>query len=735
MYMQAVRLKNVRRHEALDLSFSPGTVVLRGDNGAGKTSVIQAVAFALFDALPGKQSDFVRIGAKSAQVEVEFEHDGAAYRVVRSTANGMEMYDAKGKPLAKGLRDCQGLIRAALALPSDADLKALFTDALAPPQGELLSGFGLSPKAREQFWSKVLGLDAYQKVWKWLRTPQGQIESQRDRAQGQVDALSLALDGVDLDAELASVQTSLPLLEEVLQDTENKAIQARKRLEMLQACRQRAEAAHNSLQGAQEEKVGLEYQLEGIQQAQASLVEVRVAQANVRQELAPLQEAEKLWEQAVDADRHLESRASLLSARLKEHEANAQQREKEVGERPDAEAAVAQAAHSAKVWEERVQGLGLSVQTLAAERERQEAVQNALSKGGKEAACPVCGSVLGTGRKATLLKGLEEQLASLPRRQGAAQTALDFGKDELVKAQWSLRQSQRALDALAIEGELRDSREAAETVRQQLETLGAELAAAKADKERHEHDAALAKGLKDDLAHLEAKRAGLEMKVQAEADMRKALARLEARIAEAQAAIAQGPGQGPVDTLAQTEAQYAQSAQKLAGQIGELKAKEQELLKAKGQEAALEKARGDVGRAGKATDFILSLRQAVQKLPVAIGQQAMNGIAALASDYWAQMGKGGSLVWKPDYEVELDGRSYARCSGGEQVAMALACRLAVAAWQAELKWCVLDEPTIHLDAGTQASLAGLLEHLNLEQLIVVTHEPNFEAIAAQVVRL
>ena len=47
MYLKDLKLWNFRSYEQLDLSFSEGITILTGENGQGKTNVIEAVYFLL----------------------------------------------------------------------------------------------------------------------------------------------------------------------------------------------------------------------------------------------------------------------------------------------------------------------------------------------------------------------------------------------------------------------------------------------------------------------------------------------------------------------------------------------------------------------------------------------------------------------------------------------------------------------------------------------------------------
>jgi exonuclease SbcC len=138
-----IELRNCRRLARFERDFAPGTVLLLGPNESGKTSVVMAIGWAMFDSLPCKKADFIHRGAKEAWAKVTFEHAGEEYWVGRSTKDGASLRKENGQVLAMGTRDTYSHLSALLGL--NGDLSSLYRDALAPPQGQLTAGFSLSP--------------------------------------------------------------------------------------------------------------------------------------------------------------------------------------------------------------------------------------------------------------------------------------------------------------------------------------------------------------------------------------------------------------------------------------------------------------------------------------------------------------------------------------------------------------------------------------------------------------
>ena len=97
MHISRIELENIKSHESASFEFSRGTTAITGENGAGKTTIIEAIAWVLFDLLDYKKEDFVRRGAKKGWARVTFESglDEREYVVFRDTAAGYNVTDPR----------------------------------------------------------------------------------------------------------------------------------------------------------------------------------------------------------------------------------------------------------------------------------------------------------------------------------------------------------------------------------------------------------------------------------------------------------------------------------------------------------------------------------------------------------------------------------------------------------------------------------------------------------------
>ena len=85
MIFKRVKINNIRSYENAEIIFPSGSVLLSGDIGSGKTSVLLAIEFALFGLQPGQRgASLLKIDTNEGFVELEFEIDDDSIVIKRT---------------------------------------------------------------------------------------------------------------------------------------------------------------------------------------------------------------------------------------------------------------------------------------------------------------------------------------------------------------------------------------------------------------------------------------------------------------------------------------------------------------------------------------------------------------------------------------------------------------------------------------------------------------------------
>ena len=99
-----------------------------------------------------------------------------------------------------------------------------------------------------------------------------------------------------------------------------------------------------------------------------------------------------------------------------------------------------------------------------------------------------------------------------------------------------------------------------------------------------------------------------------------------------------------------------------------------------------------------------------------------------------------TLQWNKDYEITLEEegreRPFLNLSGGEQMAAALAVRLALLKELSEVNIAFFDEPTTNMDEERRRNLAQQIGRIkDFHQLFVISHDDSFEGYTDQIISL
>jgi len=216
MELIQLNLKNFRTHKKLELSFREGITGIIGNNGAGKSSVIEAISFLLTGEGYGAKADMLSVGESSGYVlghlkidgkeavlerhldtsKVAFKYDGITYKKAGEVAAIWEQLFQIDKNIFKNIIiSKQG--ETALLFSGDNALKEkIFQKIFLVPN---------TTKIRDTIWNKYIKnappeypvIDEEQ-VLKELVNLESQIESKRDRL--KIFSTSIDSDYVGLSA-------------------------------------------------------------------------------------------------------------------------------------------------------------------------------------------------------------------------------------------------------------------------------------------------------------------------------------------------------------------------------------------------------------------------------------------------------------------------------------------------------------------------------------------------------
>jgi exonuclease SbcC len=171
MIFKKLKLTNFKSHQNTIIGFDKGITVIVGENGAGKSTILEAISFALFKQHTAKRiDDLVRNNANFMSVELEFTSNGKDYKIVREKKSNLKssIYTKTSNEggfvhICTGDKEVSEEIRQILDIDSD-----LFLNAIYIRQGEIAELVDKTPAEKKQLIAKLLGIDSLEKSWKNL---------------------------------------------------------------------------------------------------------------------------------------------------------------------------------------------------------------------------------------------------------------------------------------------------------------------------------------------------------------------------------------------------------------------------------------------------------------------------------------------------------------------------------------------------------------------------------------
>ena len=189
MIFTKLTLNNFKSHENTVIKFNKGISVIVGENGAGKSTILEAISFALFKQHTAKKiDDLVRNNANSMYVELEFISNGREYRIIRSKKSMLKssIYKKTSKDggyvhICTGDKEVAKEIRQILDIDSD-----LFLNAIYVRQGEIADLIDKTSAEKKNLIAKLLGIDSLEKAWKNLLPIISDYENQLSELKGKL---------------------------------------------------------------------------------------------------------------------------------------------------------------------------------------------------------------------------------------------------------------------------------------------------------------------------------------------------------------------------------------------------------------------------------------------------------------------------------------------------------------------------------------------------------------------
>lgn len=211
MIFTKLKLNNFKSYKNQTINFDEGISVIVGENGAGKSTILEAISFALFKQHTAKKiDDLVRNNSNEMSVELEFLSNARMYKIVRSKTKSKLKSSIYKKASAEtdfvhictGDKEVSNEILQILDIDSD-----LFLNAIYIRQGEIAELVDKTASEKKQLIGKLLGLDSLERSWKNFLQFINSYENQLSELKGKLYSSETLIEDLNLkNAELRDLK-------------------------------------------------------------------------------------------------------------------------------------------------------------------------------------------------------------------------------------------------------------------------------------------------------------------------------------------------------------------------------------------------------------------------------------------------------------------------------------------------------------------------------------------------
>ena len=742
MHISKIELENIKSHASSTFEFTRGTTAITGENGAGKTTIIEAIAWTLFDLLEYKKEDFVRRGDKKGWVKVTFESglDEREYIVYRDSGAGYHVTDPRlDTRIADKKEEVFRFLWQHLGLEPGTDLKSLFRQAIGVPQGTFTAIFLEGATERKVAFDRLLKVEEYRQAAEKLRETSryldvsiGGIREDIARAEGELTRSKT----VEEEHKIYHEQTQKLAgdIEILKKEIAEKRIVVEKLDEM--------ERIANAVASVKAEQKRLMESLENVQKAHLEIESLKpkvLEQEKHEHEIMGLREKIAV---AKAVENQIKSLDDSIARLRNSYRANSEQLK--------AAQEKAKKAGEINILEKRDAELIKRVASLKTRLESDEKFQSEIKNG----LCPILSQkCLNLQEGETLEEFVSSQFSNLKSQIAQSETEQTSVAANLRIA----RESERF--AATIEG-LRQRE-------QELKTEGTHLTA---ERQKLENRIAGLADLERQLSEIDTKLKSfgdprsrirfLENETARESELRESITKIESNLErlETDRCILIEELDGLIDMIGGAYDKARHLAERAAfheteKRHAEMRATFEAAKRREDQLAAELKHFADV-RKGLSGEFkekerlenvaevTTFIRDTLKEAAPRVARNYVYHVSLEANQMFREITGNAerTLKWAEDYSIVLEEDGYERpfqsFSGGEQMSAALSIRLALLKQLSDIRIAFFDEPTTNLDAERRENFAQQISRItHFDQLFVISHDDTFDSYVDNVIAI
>ncbi|AQS59986.1 AAA family ATPase [Desulforamulus ferrireducens] len=315
MWVQKIRLKNIKSYgegengQGILIPLEQGINQIAGKNGAGKSTIIEAIGYAVFDAEPVRgnaqmavHTYFLRNGCRSGEIDVWLGHQDGTYRVERDLGNGGRRWKVVREEEdfieAEGDSEVREFLARLVGVERPERLAEVYHSLLGVKQGRFTLPFDLKPREAKNHFDPLLDVDIFRQCFDSLKAPADEIRMEANQQRTVISGL---------EGQLAQLADAPARLEEGLRQQATLQLLVDKCQQQLNQLTGELKRYDGLMHNFQTAKLNVGEAKGNLEQAKALLEHAAAQVAEAKQAKLVLQETSKDYEAYLQLEQQIQS--------------------------------------------------------------------------------------------------------------------------------------------------------------------------------------------------------------------------------------------------------------------------------------------------------------------------------------------------------------------------------------------------------------------------------------------
>jgi exonuclease SbcC len=748
--IKSIRLRNWKCHLDSYLEFTEGTNALLGVMGAGKTSVLEAITFALFGTTPAVQQKKMRledlimkkpVRKSFAEVELEFVVNNKVFKVKRRIERGKPSYAElriDNKLVEVQSQRVTEFIEEALKVDFD-----LFTRAIYSEQNRIDAFLNLPKGQRMKKIDEILKLDRFENARANVVTLINRLRDERTSTYRMIQEMKRNIN----EDELKKLEKEIESLKEELKVIEDELLAVKGKRRELETRKRKLEEIKRSVESLEKELRKVEGEIEVLERdARAEVPEYSYLKKREEELEKELESVKRNREEVEREIKRLREERDSILRKINECESAERRIEEikgEVEKIDKIKREINEVKREVEELKRRRELLSARFFSLKSKIEEEEKWIKELER--VESYCPICKRDMSSELKERLVNERKEMLKKFKAEQFSVSKEFSVVERKIEERESFLKELEKRYYALlslkseieALEEKAKE-REKYERDRESVEKLIKEK---EVEREKiYEKEKELVREL-ESVRHIISKVAEVIRKRRELEEKRKRREVISAKLRELRSIFSERELEEISKELESVlKAESSMEARKVSieeiirEKVARKERIERDIEVLKGLEKDYKRLEFLIVELEKFRIALVKTQEELRKVFIAAINTAMDEI-------WKELYPYGDFqsirlhVEEGDYVLQLQELSGAwinaeHVSGGERTLAALTLRIAFALVLApQVGWLILDEPTHNLDVRAREELARVLRDRIGEfipQVFLITHDSLME---------